>query len=319
MQLAGGKMVNFADGSSEGEMNAMLLAYLGRELDEASAVEEAGRIYGELAEQGLEIGTTRCDVFYLTRLCLWCPESVPTKKAAPTPDCFLPDLAVTVAHATDAAGHRWDFAAKGGHNGEHHNHNDCGSYLLNVDGRRLVAEIGAPEYEKDFFGPKRYEFLAARSLGHSLPVINGCEQGAGEAFASQVISHRLTEEAVELEIDLTACYPAEAGCGRYVRKFRFDKRAVELTVTDEFELSRTDSLEGALIAIYPVEISGAEAVIQAPGLKLVAQAGEGARWDRVETHGYSAHSGKPAEIQRLVLRPEVLAAQVRLGVTLRLG
>jgi hypothetical protein len=35
--------------------------------------------------------------------------------------------------------------------------------LLNIDGKPVVVEIGAPEYVRDLFGKKRYEFLAART------------------------------------------------------------------------------------------------------------------------------------------------------------
>lgn len=56
-----------------------------------------------------------------------------------------------------------------GHNADHHNHNDCGSFLLNLDGAPALLEIGAPEYVHDFFNDKRYTFLAARPLGHSVP------------------------------------------------------------------------------------------------------------------------------------------------------
>ncbi|MBU3113294.1 heparinase II/III family protein [Clostridium lacusfryxellense] len=34
------------------------------------------------------------------------------------------------------------FAAKGGHNEEHHNHSDIGNFILNVNGDSLIADLG---------------------------------------------------------------------------------------------------------------------------------------------------------------------------------
>jgi hypothetical protein len=261
----------------------------------------------------------RCDVFFLGRLLLRCPEKPPVQDERPAADCFLPDLTVLVAHGGDHRGHRWDFAAKAGHNQEHHNHNDCGGFLLNIDGVRLVAEIGAPEYVKDFFSPKRYEFLAARSLGHSVPLINGCEQSEGASFASRVTAHTLNPERAEFVVDATACYPSEAGCRQFVRAFRFEKQTGKLTVQDTFDLSRTEALEGALIAIYPVILEKNQAMIRGGGLELVVRALPGTKLDRVEVRPYKAHTGQDAYVHRLVWKPETLRAQVSLTVEMELA
>ena len=47
-------------------------------------------------------------------------------------------------------------AAKGGHNGESHNHNDVGSFIVAVDGVPAVADAGRPTYTAQTFGPDRY-------------------------------------------------------------------------------------------------------------------------------------------------------------------
>jgi Heparinase II/III-like protein. len=77
------------------------------------------------------------------------------------------------------------FAAKGGNNDEPHNHNDVGSFILAAGSgegaQTFLADIGAGRYDRGYFGPERYEYLAASSLGHSLPIIDGRGQEAGPA------------------------------------------------------------------------------------------------------------------------------------------
>ncbi len=318
MALSGGKLVNFADNGAEGSLSPLLLGYLGERLGEPDCIRQSTKSYRRLIQSGIAMDTVRCDVFMLGRLFLRCPEKPGEADETPAADCFLPDLAVIVAHGADR-GHVWDFAAKAGHNNEHHNHNDCGSFLLNIDGVRLVAEIGAPEYVKDFFSPKRYEFLAARSRGHAVPVINGCEQRDGAAFASHVVAHSLNKERVEFVVDATATYPTEAGCRKFVRDVRFEKQPGKLTLRDTFELSRIEELEGTVISIYPVSVEKDHAIIRAERLALVVRALPGTKLDRVEVLPFQDHVGKEAFIHRLVMKPENLTTHVSLAVEMELA
>jgi len=318
MSLAGGLLVNFSDNAAEGTLSGPLLAYLGDRLDERDCRREGLKGFRHVVEKGIALDAQRCDVFYLGRFFLRCPEKIGADDGTPNADCFLPDLNVLVAHGRDAAGRVWDFAAKAGHNAEHHNHNDCAGFLLNVGGTRFVAEIGAPEYNQAFFSEKRYENLAARSLGHSVPLINGVEQAAGKAFTSRVLAHALGGKEVTLEIDATAAYPEAAGCRRFVRRFRFAKSG-GLHLRDVFELTRADSLECALIAAHPVALEGGHALIRAGGLELVVRAGPATRFDRVEKLAYRDHAGHEAAVYRLVWVPEVLAPSLATEVELSLA
>jgi len=319
MALSGGKLVNFSDNGAEGTLGGPIMAYLGARLNDPACLQQSIVGYRELVRTGISGDQERCDVLFLARLFLRCPETIPASDDSLAPDCFLPNLAVLVAHGKDSRGCTWDFAAKAGHNEEHHNHNDCAGFLLNVAGVRFVSEIGAPEYDKDFFSDKRYENIAARSLGHSVPRINGAEQAAGAQFISEVISHALTPKRAEFVVDAARTYPTAADCRRFVRTFRFEKEAGRLRVEDVFELGRSESLEGALVSIYPIVIEGGCALISAEGLELVVRPDAGTRLDRVEIHSYSARKGIAASIHRLVYVPETLSRTCSLAVELGLS
>ena len=77
-------------------------------------------------------------------------------------------------------------AAKGGHNGEHHNHRDVGSVVVGVDGVPLIVDAGQPTYTARTFGPDRYSIRAMQSAWHSVPAPFGLEQGTGPEFAAAV-------------------------------------------------------------------------------------------------------------------------------------
>ncbi|MFR6332585.1 MAG: hypothetical protein ACLUOI_29915 [Eisenbergiella sp.] len=73
-------------------------------------------------------------------------------------------------------------AAKGGNNGESHNHNDVKLPASGGD-EMLLTDLGAGEYTRDYFSEKRYEILCNHSFGHSVPVIDGKGQKEGTEYA----------------------------------------------------------------------------------------------------------------------------------------
>jgi len=317
--LRGEKLVNFSDGAAEGLLRPSILAYLGERLHEPLCRDMAQVNYRGLLESGLKLDAERGDLFYFVRVLLRCPEKTPADVTGKGEDCFLPHLAVVIAHGRDRRGHHWDFAAKAGHNHEHHNHNDCGSYLLNIDGERLVAEIGAPEYVKAFFGPQRYEFLAARTLGHSLPIINGSEQAEEEPrYASEALECQMGDAQVRFSLEAAKCYRKEAFCERFMRTFLYEKTEGRVTVTDAFELTEARSLETAVIAIHPVLLLPEMAVIQVSKLRLAVRPDAETLLAGVERHPYQDHDGEAALVHRIVLRAKVLSKSVQLGYTLEL-
>lgn len=90
-------------------------------------------------------------------------------------------------------------AAKAGHNGEPHNHNDVGSFSLISDSGQILCDFGCGEYNRAYFAPDtRYTFLCNSSKGHNLPIINGKGQSAGECYHGTVIS--ADESGFSLEI-----------------------------------------------------------------------------------------------------------------------
>lgn len=114
---------------------------------------------------------------------------------------------------------------KGHHNGESHNHNDAGSFVVYQDGMPLLIDPGVDLYSGFTFGPDRYRLWTMRSDYHNLPVIDGHIQHEGEACAAGPM--RL--DGMRAQAGLSGAYGLE---GRYVRTVSLEDDAP--AITDEF-------------------------------------------------------------------------------------
>lgn len=98
----------------------------------------------------------------------------------------------------------------GGNNQERHNHNDLGHFVVALDGKIIVPDLGAPVYKSDFFGANRYKYITASSRGHCCPLIGEHEQRTGLEAAGKVLAWTPEGEIPRFVLDLTAAYPPEA-------------------------------------------------------------------------------------------------------------
>lgn len=150
------------------------------------------------------------------------------------------------------------FAAKGGHNAENHNHNDVGHFLCVFEGEMLLSDLGAGEYTKDYFSDGRYGILCNRSLGHSVPIINGKEQQEGKKYCADYFAWH--ERGKELTISFAGAYE-EAGVDGILDKLERtihmeesvaqEMKRMKLQVSDLFIMTeKTNSLVENLITTY---------------------------------------------------------------------
>ncbi|MFJ9682177.1 heparinase [Streptomyces sp. NPDC101194] len=121
-------------------------------------------------------------------------------------ECWLPRLQILVARESAARTSGLAVAMKAGHNGEHHNHLDVGSYWVVADGRPLVVDVGRPTYTAATFGPDRYAAWPFQSAWHNVPE-PGCGQRTGADHAAHDVSVRLDAHVSALHADLSGAYP----------------------------------------------------------------------------------------------------------------
>ncbi|MGX9899139.1 heparinase II/III domain-containing protein [Arthrobacter sp. SA17] len=125
--------------------------------------------------------------------------------------------------------------AKGGHNGENHNHKDVGSVTVAVDGIPLLVDAGQPTYTAQTFGPDRYQIRAMQSGWHSVPAPFGLEQGAGAEFRADVMQAP-TQEDPRLVLELARAYGLDGG-SRWTRTVSLDRPGWRVRIEDSWDLS----------------------------------------------------------------------------------
>ena len=124
------------------------------------------------------------------------------------------------------------FAAKGGNNGEPHNHNDIGGFVVFKNGTEMFADLGSGEYNKDYFGAGRYKTWHCGSQGHSLPIVNGKYQAAGKDRKAE--GTVITENGISM--DIKAAYDAPE-ITSLKREFVFTPDPAKVIMKDQFKLA----------------------------------------------------------------------------------
>ncbi|MBW4084961.1 heparinase II/III family protein [Paenibacillus sp. S150] len=186
------------------------------------------------------------------------------------------------------------FAAKGGHNGEPHNHNDLGQFLLARNGRFYLADLGSGEYTREYFGPERYSFDCNGSQGHSVPVIDGVQQSAGRTAAAKVLEAETGGEEDQLSLDLTSAYD----CGRllaFKRRYRWLKGCglPRLRLEDEFAFASVPGsvTERFVTLIQPAAGEGEVLIAAADGTGVKILYDSAALRPEIKPRRYRNHAG----------------------------
>jgi len=159
---------------------------------------------------------------------------------------WFPEGGVLICRPAANAKIPFAVSLKGGHNGESHNHNDLGSFIVLVGGSTVVADPGAPIYTGETFSTNRYKSDVINSFGHDVPVVAGKLQRAGSDAKAPVLRTEFTEAQDTLSLDLKSAYTVPT-LQRLDRTFIFQRNESSLSVRDEVEFSTAETFETALI------------------------------------------------------------------------
>jgi hypothetical protein len=238
--IAGDWHVNFADGPARmsGGTPRLLHAFA-RQVGDPEIARHARALRGDadsLVPAGQPDATSLARVLGALFDAEWAaapPESFPMPGQA-----WLPDTGVLVARERPGTADGLFLAVKAGHNAESHNHNDVGSFVVALDGRPLLIDVGVGVYTRQTFSPDRYQIWSMQSSWHNLPEVDGVAQQAGRSFTAADVRAGLTDDGAELALDLAPAYPPEAGIARWRRAVRLDRGRGAVTVDDTWELTR---------------------------------------------------------------------------------
>lgn len=143
----------------------------------------------------------------------------------PLAEAWLPDLQIAVMRGKDKF-----VAVKGGTNGESHNHNDVGSYIVYADGEPLLIDCGVGEYTSKTFSKERYTIWTMQSDYHNLPQVNGVSQHDGKHFHAEVVKN----SRHSITLDIAKAYPEAADVKSWQRTVTL--KGTEVEVTEKYTL-----------------------------------------------------------------------------------
>lgn len=185
-------------------------------------------------------------------------------RPVPVRDWFA-DAGVLVCRPHAGQAGRFGAALKGGHNAEHHNHNDVGSYVVVVGDRPVLLDPGRETYTARTFSARRYDSKLLNSYGHPVPVVAGRLQQTGRQSRAAVLQTDFTDAADTLQLDLRPAYDVPE-LKSLVRTFVFSRKgAGSLTVTDRVELATPQTFATALVTLDRWRRQGQAALIVGDG------------------------------------------------------
>ncbi|MEJ7838784.1 MAG: heparinase II/III family protein [Thermomicrobiales bacterium] len=246
--------VNFADGTAKVDLDAALVYRYGLRIgdDRMVALGVEGRKFVDvlpprIATLGRGLGILFEPV----------PLEQPTATQSFLRDVWLPGVEVLASHQRDDTDEGLFLAAKGGHNGESHNHNDIGSFIVGLDGRPVIIDVGVETYSRKTFSPERYDIWTMQSAHHNLPTINGKDQLPGADYGANLVESSVSDAESSLVMDIAGSYGRDAKVHSWMRRSTIDRTSSKVNVVDEFELSAsTADLIWNLMTAEPVEEAG---------------------------------------------------------------
>jgi hypothetical protein len=169
------------------------------------------------------------------------------KSVPQPPRDWFSDAQVLICRPAKGSQHALGAAMKGGHNAEHHNHNDLGSFVVALGKSTPLLDPGAENYTSRTFSAKRYVSNVLNSFGHPVPRVAGRLQETGIQAAARIVKTDFSDERDTLVLDLSAAYKVKE-LKKLERTFVFSRKDNgKLTVTDAVEFDSPQSFGTALI------------------------------------------------------------------------
>ena len=255
--IGGGWFVNFADGAPRLTANIDWIAY-GSGLRAGSAeLMSLGREMTKYkhppidAKESFDAALTRenkikRDVYSL----IYKNEIAAAPPLTFEKRCVLPDLQMATAREG-----KWFVAAKGGHNGESHNHNDVGSFIAYHDAEPVLVDPSCGTYTARTFSADRYNIWTHSSAWHNVPAICGFDQHENAEYRASAFS--LGDDGIDVSFPLA--YAAEAGVARLDRHISISEAGID--VIDDIALAGEGEISVHFVTPLDVRIDGERAIL----------------------------------------------------------
>jgi len=256
MYIGGRCSVNFADGGPYAACEPGKAFLIGKRIEDERMTAYAKSLYME--ETGPAQGDAR---IYRKMWSLDARQSLKSVTASGSfylRDHWFNDIQVMTARQAGGSPNGFFIAAKGGHNGDNHNHNDVGHFILYYDAKPIIIDLGVESYSRKTFGAQRYDIWTMQSSYHSLPEINGCQQKDGREFAAADVAYAVEGNRTSLTMSLKGAYPRESAIGMWVRNIVFDRGGAMIGIYDKYKLPEDKGCVtfNFMTSLKPLELPG---------------------------------------------------------------
>lgn len=194
-----------------------------------------------------------------------------TKSAEPrATDDFLANSQIMVASTMPgkSAKHSWFVAAKGGNNGESHNHNDVGNFIIYHNNSPVIIDLGRDTYTSQTFGNRRYELMNNRSAYHNVPIINGLEQSQGKRFKASEVSHLVSDSISAISMNIAKAYTKDTYADYWHRTISLNRTINCVEITENYKLDslqiEKDRMEGEVFDNQIILLCYGKPVVKSP-------------------------------------------------------
>jgi hypothetical protein len=251
MHIAGNYYINVADASPVIPTDGLLLFRMGKTMGDPVMKD-----FGAWAFHRYPIRTPISGDFAKPRMLFnmlaWKDCSASQGKEPVSADVWLESIQLMATRA----GNGLFVASHGGHNGESHNHNDVGDFIVYAYGQPVIIDVGLGTYTAKTFSKERYQLWYNSSAYHNLPTINNTQQQFGRKYGARDVQYKKDDNSATLHMDIAGAYPPDAGISSWVREVRMDRKEGQITVSDNFSLSADSrQLTQTLMTVCPVDVS----------------------------------------------------------------
>ena len=242
VNINGNRYVNFADCAPKTDPNAGMLIRFGKKTGSEFLV--------SFGKKQAKYGDHFFSQSHMYRSLKWLHTPYTVEENCAMPQYTeLPDLGVMTARESSDSSVGMFVAAKGGNNGEMHNHNDCGNFMVYYNGKPVIIDAGVGRYTKQTFSADRYKLWFMQSGYHNLPSFGGVDQTDGKRYSA--VDVIFDSEARSITSELKNAYPAESGIESYQRRVSFDGA---VTVEENIKLTEVKEIDVHLMLASQPEI-----------------------------------------------------------------
>ena len=304
VNINGNRVVNFADCGPIVTPSASLLVRYGKKCNSPFMVSFAKKVapYGDFGVGYWQMYRGLKALFSEKVEYDDCPMPVYTS---------LPDLKVVTMRESSDSSKGLFLAAKGGSNGEMHNHNDVGNFVIYYDGAPVIIDTGVGTYTTQTFSSRRYELWFMQSGYHNLPSFDGIDQRDGASFASS--DEVFSEEEKLFGCQLRAAYPKEAGIISYRRTVQL--KGGTATVLDDIELDKEREVTFHYMCCVKPVVKGDGTISLAEGRTMTYDTSLEASVEEFEPTGMNAKGMWNTEVMyRIILKKRIQNGSFRIEV-----